>query len=64
MTTSDVTIPSNRRVNTWNKIIYIPKGVKQYVINSVKFAGVSTSTIKCSNNMLLVNGGATSTLIK
>ncbi len=42
MSTSDVIIPSNQRENTWNEIIYIPEGVEQYVLNDVKFAGVST----------------------
>ncbi len=40
MTTSDVIMPSNRRVNTGNEMIYIPEGVEQYVLNVVKFAGV------------------------
>ncbi len=62
MTTSDVIMPSNRRVNTWDEIIYIRERVEQYVRNDVKFAGVSTSTIKCGDDALIVDGGATSTL--
>ncbi len=64
MTTSDVIMPSNRRVKTWDEIIYIPEGVEQYVLNDVKLAGVSTSTIKCCDDALIVDGGATSTLTK
>jgi hypothetical protein len=45
MTTSDVIMSSNRRVNTWDEIIYIQEGVEQYVLNNVKFAGVLMSTI-------------------
>ncbi len=64
MTTSDVIMPSNRRVNTWDEKIYIPEGVEQYVLNDVKFAGVSTSTIKCGDDALIIDGGAISTLTK
>jgi hypothetical protein len=64
MTTSDVIMPSNRRVNTWDEIIYVPEGVEQYVLNDVQFAGVSTSTIKCGDDALIVDGDATSTLTK
>jgi hypothetical protein len=39
--------------------ITVPKGV---VLNDVQFAGVSTSTIKCGDDALIVDGGATSTL--
>jgi hypothetical protein len=46
MTTSDVIMPSNRRVNTRDEIIYIPEGVEQYILNDVKIARVSMSTIK------------------
>ncbi len=59
--TSDVIMPSNRRVDTWDEIIYIPEGVEQYIVNDVKFAGMSTSTIKCGDDALIVDGGATST---
>ncbi len=66
ITTSDVIMPSNRRVNTCNEIIYVPEGVEEYGLNDMKFkfAEVSTLTIKCCDDMLIVNGGATSTLTK
>jgi hypothetical protein len=64
MTISYVIMQYNRRVNTWNEIIYIPEGVEQYVLNGVKFAVVLTSTIKCCDDMLIVEDGATSTLTK
>ncbi len=63
MTTSDVIMLSNRRVKIRDEIINIPEGVEPYVlINDEKFAGVSTSTIKCGDEALIVDGGATSTL--
>ncbi len=64
MTTSDVIMPSNRRVDIRDEITNIPEGVEQYVLNDVKFAEVSTSTIKCGDEALIVDGGTTSTLTK
>jgi hypothetical protein len=63
MTISDVIMPSNWRVNTWNKIIYITEGIEQYILNCMKFAGVSMSTIKCCDDMLIVDGDTTSSLM-
>ncbi len=40
MTTLDVIMQSNRRVDTRDEII---KGVEQYVLNDVKFAGVDVN---------------------
>jgi hypothetical protein len=43
-------------------MIYIPEEGEQYVLNCVQFAGVSTSTIMCGDDVLIVDGGATFTL--
>ncbi len=59
-----IIMPSNQRVKTCDEIIYIPAGVEQYIINSLEFAGVSRSTIKCPNDAHMVNCGATFTLTK